>query len=102
MKTFSLMTALALLAAPVLIARPSVAAEGGRDPFALTTPGITTTLRAGTVGSIDNPFPYAAPPTVERLATTPESGSEAGYNSANSLPAAPRVPGPARSQVARR
>ncbi len=102
MKTITFVTALSLLAAPVLFAGQASAAEGGHDPFALTTPGITTNLRAGVAGSNQNPYPYGAPAVVESLATTPEGGSEAGYNTANSLPSVAPVATPARNRLAQR
>ena len=59
MKTATFAIALAVLAAPALVA-PAIAGEGQGDPFPLTTNGINTTMTAGKVGSSQNPFPYTA------------------------------------------
>ncbi len=82
------MTSIALAAALMLgAAAPAFAAgEGNGDPFAYRAPGVTVKLVAGKVGSIQNPFPYAAPPQKSTATLGADVGSDEGYNAANSMP----------------
>ncbi len=76
----------ALLIGSLSLAAPALAGEGNGDPFAFRANGVTTQLRAGAVGSIQNPFPFAAPGTPGSTTAQQDVGSVHGYDTANSLP----------------